>query len=82
MKKFVFPILLVIAAIALVVLVSHTKKPIVNASPNPVACKVAMTKQLKEAMETGKRGNKPNECQGIDDKTLAKIAEEVLAEWK
>lgn len=48
---------------------------------DPAACKAAMTKQMADAMESGKEGSRPAACAGIDDKTLQKLAGEVTKEW-
>lgn len=48
------------------------------------ACKKAMTAQYKEAAAKGDKapeGTKPQACQGIDDKTLQKLAGEVMSEY-
>jgi hypothetical protein len=52
---------------------SQTTQP-VDAS----ACKLAMAKQFQEAMNSGKTGTRPQECNGIDDATVQKYAEEIL----
>lgn len=82
--KSILPFLLLIVAMAVVVVLVKTTKvplhPVVKA--DPAACKVAMVKQLKEAMDTGKRGDKPKECYGLDDQELEKLANEVLSEYK
>lgn len=47
---------------------------------DPAACKAAMEKQLKDAAADGTEGSRPDECDGIDDKTVQKYAEEIVSD--
>jgi hypothetical protein len=50
---------------------------------DPAACKTAMTKQLSDAIAAGdkaEQGKRPAACNGVDDKTLQRIAGEVTTE--
>lgn len=51
-----------------------------SGEPNVAACKAAMHKQYDAAIATGEQGKRPNDCQGVDDKTLERLAGEVITE--
>ncbi|RSO09915.1 hypothetical protein DMH26_00580 [Streptomyces sp. WAC 05379] len=51
-----------------------------NTEADPAACKAAMEKQFAEAIASGKEGSRPDACDGIDDKTLQKLAGEVVGD--
>lgn len=51
-----------------------------DATADPAACKAAMEKQFEDAMASGKEGNRPAECEGIDDKTLQKFVGEIASD--
>ncbi|MGW9595400.1 hypothetical protein ACWHLZ_34515 [Streptomyces chartreusis] len=51
-----------------------------EAKADPTACKAAMEKQFAEALASGKEGTRPDACDGIDDKTLQKLAGEVVGD--
>ncbi|WP_033328722.1 hypothetical protein [Streptomyces yerevanensis] len=45
---------------------------------DPSACKAAMTKQMKDAIENGATSDKrPAECVGVDDKTVQQYVGEI-----
>ncbi|MGJ5826054.1 hypothetical protein [Streptomyces ossamyceticus] len=46
---------------------------------DPAACKAAMEKQFEDAKD-GKEGSRPDACDGVDDKTVKKYAEEIVAD--
>lgn len=46
---------------------------------DPAACKAAMEKQF-EAAKDGKEGSRPDACDGVDEKTVRKYAEEIVAD--
>ncbi|WP_098010479.1 hypothetical protein [Streptomyces sp. sk226] len=51
--------------------------------PDTAACKTAMAKQLDQAIADGdqaKESNRPAACDGVDDKTLQRIAGELTTE--
>jgi hypothetical protein len=48
---------------------------------SPAACKEALSKQLHDASQSGKKGSRPAACTGIDTKTLEKLVGEVTEEW-
>ncbi|GAA2691288.1 hypothetical protein ACXZ65_38645 [Streptomyces aculeolatus] len=53
-----------------------------DSEPDEAACKEAITKQLKDAA-AGKEGageEKPDACEGIDDKTGRRLVQEVTDE--
>ncbi|MEI5036033.1 hypothetical protein RB201_35595 [Streptomyces sp. S1A(2023)] len=48
--------------------------------PDIAACKTAMTKQVDQAMAAGEEavdGKRPASCDGVDDKTLERLAGEI-----
>lgn len=50
---------------------------------DPVACKAAMGKQLKDAVAAGDKatpGTRPADCEGVDDKTLQKFASDLMSD--
>ncbi|WP_328920659.1 hypothetical protein OG911_28055 [Streptomyces sp. NBC_00208] len=50
---------------------------------DPAACKAVLAKQLAEAVAAGdkaKQGKRPPACNGVDDKTLERIAGELATE--
>lgn len=51
-----------------------------DTAADPAACKAAMEKQFDDALASGKEGSRPDACDGIDDKTLQKLAGEVASE--
>jgi hypothetical protein len=61
---------------------SHTSQPAPTtpSTQEALACKLAMVKQFQEALNSSKTGTRPEECKGIDDKTVQKYAEEILSE--
>ncbi|WP_371624059.1 hypothetical protein OG245_15210 [Streptomyces sp. NBC_01116] len=51
--------------------------------PDTAACKTAMAKQLGQAMADGDEaaeGDRPTECDGVDDETLQRIAGELTGD--
>lgn len=50
-----------------------------DAEADPAACRAAMEKQFEDAKD-GKEGSRPDECDGVDDKTVQKYAEEIVAD--
>ncbi|WP_412079032.1 hypothetical protein ACLF6K_37445 [Streptomyces xanthophaeus] len=44
------------------------------------ACKAAMRQQYEDAATASKEGTRPAACAGVDDKTLQRLAGEVLTE--
>lgn len=50
-----------------------------DAEADPAACKAAMEKQFEDAKD-GKEGSRPDACDGVDDKTVQKYAEEIVAD--
>ncbi|MET9506908.1 hypothetical protein ABZX62_00220 [Streptomyces flavidovirens] len=51
---------------------------------DPAACKKAMTKAFDDAMAAGDKAEeskRPAACDGLDDKTLKRLAGEVTTEW-
>lgn len=54
-----------------------------DAKAEPTACKSAMRKQLQDGIAAGDKatpGTRPVECLGVDDKTVQKIAGDLMAE--
>ncbi|MFC4470377.1 hypothetical protein ACFPH6_38765 [Streptomyces xiangluensis] len=48
---------------------------------DPSACKAAMAKQMKDAIENGATADKrPTECVGVDDKTVQRYVGEITKE--
>jgi hypothetical protein len=50
-------------------------------SDDPDACKAALLQQPKEPTETVKEGERPAACEGLDDKTVERLAGEATTEW-
>ncbi|MDX3068732.1 hypothetical protein AB0G86_01740 [Streptomyces scabiei] len=50
-----------------------------DAEADPAACKAAMEKQFEDAKD-GKEGSRPDACDGVDEKTVRKYAEEIVAD--
>lgn len=53
-----------------------------DSKPDIAACKTAMGKQVDEAMAAGEEaveGTRPAACDGVDDKTLERLAGEITA---
>lgn len=54
-----------------------------DAKADPAACKAALTADFKKAAAAGDKAtpaDRPAACDGIDDKTVQKLATEVLSE--
>lgn len=51
-----------------------------GSTPDVAACKAAMHKQYEAATATGEQGKRPAVCRGVDDKTLQRLAGEVITE--
>src|SRR5881409_2885258 len=54
-----------------------------DAKADPAACKTAMRKQFKDAIDAGAiatPGTRPSQCDGVDTKTLEKYAGELMAD--
>lgn len=51
-----------------------------GSTPDVDACKAAMHKQYEAAIATGEKGQRPDDCKGVDDKTLERLAGEVITE--
>ncbi|MFE9432168.1 hypothetical protein [Streptomyces sp. NPDC006640] len=54
-----------------------------DAVADPAACKAAMTKQFKVAAAAGENAtpaSRPTACVGLDDKTVQRLATEVMSE--
>ncbi|MFJ6810642.1 hypothetical protein ACIQRK_32340 [Streptomyces anulatus] len=54
-----------------------------DSEPDTAACKTAMAKQLGQAMADGDEaaeGERPTECDGVDDETLQRIAGELTGD--
>ncbi|MEV7240445.1 hypothetical protein AB0N92_04165 [Streptomyces sp. NPDC093248] len=52
-----------------------------DAEGDPAACKAAMTKQFADAVKAGNEAtpdDRPDACNGIDDKTVQKYATEIM----
>ncbi|MBA2951600.1 hypothetical protein [Streptomyces himalayensis] len=49
-----------------------------EAEANPAACKAAMEKQFKDAVEKDIEGKRPSECEGVDNKTLERYVGEIV----
>ncbi|MHA4814157.1 hypothetical protein ACXZ65_07345 [Streptomyces aculeolatus] len=45
---------------------------------NVAACKAAIAEQMQDAVDTDTEGHRPAACIGIDDKTLQRIAGELI----
>jgi len=52
-----------------------------GSKPDVAACKTAMTRQLASGIANPDRpaGTRPKACTGVDDKTLNRLAAEILA---
>lgn len=53
-----------------------------DSKPDIAACKTAMVKQVDQAMAAGEEaveGTRPAACDGVDDKTLERLATEITA---
>ncbi|MEV6474567.1 hypothetical protein [Streptomyces sp. NPDC051657] len=54
-----------------------------NSKPDIAACKTAMVKQVDQAMAAGEEAvdsKRPSACDGVDDKTLQRLAGEITTE--
>ncbi|SEF07239.1 hypothetical protein [Streptomyces sp. Ag109_O5-10] len=54
-----------------------------DAEADPAACKAAMVKDFKKAAAQGDKAtpaDRPTACDGLDDKTVQKLATEVISE--
>ncbi|WP_328876887.1 hypothetical protein [Streptomyces sp. NBC_00299] len=49
-----------------------------DTNADPAACKAALTKEMQDAVDSGKEGSRPDVCDGISDKKLEEIAGEVV----
>ncbi|MEU9789096.1 hypothetical protein AB0E27_00480 [Streptomyces sparsogenes] len=47
---------------------------------NVAACKKALQQQFEEAIASGKEGNPPFACLGLDEATLRRLAGEIISE--
>lgn len=70
----------VVAAVTVVVVVVFAVAGGGSEEPDVVACKDAMRRQFDAATATGAAGTRPEECVGVDDETLERLAGELIAE--
>ncbi|MET8450868.1 hypothetical protein [Streptomyces sp. NPDC005209] len=52
-----------------------------DSKADPAACKAAMEKQFKDAMAAGDKAaasDRPDSCEGVDDKTVQRYATEIM----